>query len=544
MKALVPALILCLLVPALSSAEEWLTVAESSGFESTSLYSDVTAFVAEAQRRSDKISVSTFATSTEGRPIDLVCVSQEGIRSPQEAALYGKPVVLIIANIHAGEVDGKEAVLMLLREIANGEADELLRNQVILLVPIFNPDGNDKLDPGNRRDNGPEAAGVRHNGQHLDLNRDFIKLESPEVRGLLEVINAWQPLLFVDLHTTNGSYHQEPVTYTTLGHPSSSALMMDYMWGSFFPAVDATLEQKYGHASIPYGNFVDRGDPTQGWRNRTMGGRYSTNYVGLRNIFTVLDENYAYADFKTRVLGCLGLLKSMLEYTSAHGEEMAALQRRAMLETRESYHQSELVTAYEVGKLLDLTVASYELIKEKIKPEDRDKYPPWYGDFVVKKTDVKRDYEVEYFAKAVPTATIPLPEAYLIMPFQPQVIANLKAHGVLVETVTSPFTTTVEQFVPDELKLGERLFQGHIPLSVTGSWSQAEQTVPAGATLVSMRQPLARLIPVLLEPLSEDSLLVWGFFNTRLVAQWTGRLQTYPILRLDQIPPSLDRHLQ
>jgi hypothetical protein len=485
-----------------------------------------------------KISVSTLATSREGRQIPLVCISRAGIKTAQEAALYGRPVVLIVANIHAGEIEGKEASLMLLRDIATGKLGELLDNQIILLVPIFNADGNDKLGD-NRGDNGPELAGVRHNSQYLDLNRDFVKLDSAEVRGLIEVIKLWQPVLFIDLHTTNGSYHQEPVTYTTLSHPSSSAQLQDYMWQTFFPTVATTLREKYGFASVPYGNFVDRGDPSQGWRNHAFAARYSTNYVGLHNIFTVLDENYSHADYRTRVLGCFAFVKSMLEFTSRHGEEMVALQRKVMLATRESYRQEQLVTAFEVEPLFDVTIAGYELIKEPIRPEDRDKYPPWVRDFVVKKTDVERTYELPYYARPVATTTLPLPAAYLIPPYQDEVIDNLRLHGVVVEKVTRPFTATVEEFAIEELQLAERLNQGRVPLTVTGSWNQVEKTVPEGAALVSMQQPLARLIPVLLEPQSEDSLLSWGFFSTRLVSQWSGQLFPYPVLRLRQMPPDI-----
>ncbi len=538
-------LLICLLQlsgAATASSGEWLTVAERTDYGETSLYSDVIEFIAEAQRRSDLISNETLAISREGREIPLLCVSSEGIRTPAEAELYAKPVVLIVANIHAGEVDGKEAVLMLLRDFASGELDGLLESQVVLLVPIFNPDGNDKLGD-NRRDNGPPLAGVRHNGQHLDLNRDFIKLETPEVNGLVAVLRNWKPILFVDLHTTNGSYHQEPVTYATLSNPGSSTMLQDYMWETFFPAVAQRLEQGYGVLSLPYGNFVDRTQPSKGWKNHAFAARYGTNYVGLRNIFTVLDENYSHADFKTRVTGCHGFVRSILEFTASHGRQMQTIQRRAAVQTRESYHQQPFVIDYDVTKLFDLTVKSYEFIVEPIKPEDRDKYPPWIGDFSVKRTDVKADYDLPYLAKTVATETISLPQAYLVPPFQDEIIANLEAHGIILERVAGSFEAVVEEFRITEVTLAEKFNQGRVPVAVSGNYETVSRTIPEGTFLVDMRQPMARLIPVLLEPQSEDSLLYWGFFGSGLVSQWRNKPQPYRVLRLPQIPAGLKLHL-
>ncbi len=530
------------LLPVVASAEGWLTVAERTDYGETSLYSDVIEFIGEAQRRSDLISYQTLAISREGREIPLLCIDSEGIRTPAEAELYGKPVVLIIANIHAGEVEGKEAALMLLRDFASGELDSLLESQVVLLVPIFNADGNDKLGD-NRRDNGPLLAGVRHNGQHLDLNRDFIKLDTPEVNGLVAVLRDWKPILFVDLHTTNGSYHQEPVTYTTLSNPGSSTMLQDYMWDTFFPAVAQRLLEEYGVLSLPYGNFVDRTEPGKGWQNHAFAARYGTNYVGLRNIFTVLDENYSHADFKTRVIGCHAFVRSILEFTAGHGSQMQTILREAAVQTRESYHKEQFVLDYDVTKLFDLTIKSYEFIVERIKPEDRDKYPPWYGDFAVEKTDVKADYDLPYLAKTVATESIPLPQAYLVLPFQDEIVAKLEAHGIIIERVAGSFEAVVEEFEVTEVKVGERLNQGRVPVEVSGHYKTGERTLPEGTFLISMRQPLARLIPVLLEPQSEDSLLYWGFFSNGMVSQWRNAPQPYRVLRLPQIPPGLKRHL-
>jgi len=188
-------------------AAEPVTVVEATDYTRTSLYREVLDFLQQVERTSSVMAIAPLATSTEGRMVPLVILSKERVRTPNELRATGKPAVLVMANIHAGEVEGKEASQMLIREVANGRLAGLLDHQVILVIPIFNVDGNDKLGK-NRHDKGPELAGVRYNGQYLDLNRDYTKLESPEVSALVRLFNTWDPALVVDMHTTNGSYHR------------------------------------------------------------------------------------------------------------------------------------------------------------------------------------------------------------------------------------------------------------------------------------------------------------------------------------------------
>ena len=312
-------LLTVLVFSCLLPAQDILTVAESSNYTKTSLYDDVMNFLYQVQKKSDLVRMLPLTTSSEGRLIPLVVLSKEKVSRPADLKMVGKPAVLIMANIHAGEVEGKEASLMLIRDIASGKLAGLLDSQVLLFIPVFNADGNDKLGH-NRRDLGPELAGVRYNGQNLDLNRDYLKLESPEVRALLDVFNSWDPLLVVDMHTTNGSFHQEPVTYSTLANPNSSEKLRQFMWQKFFPAVGRMLKSTYGYDSVPYGNFVDREFPEKGWENDSLEARYGSNYVGLRNRFSILDENYAYADFKTRVLSSRAFIMSILDFTAKNGK--------------------------------------------------------------------------------------------------------------------------------------------------------------------------------------------------------------------------------
>ena len=529
------ALLAIFLLSNLLPAGHILTVAESSEYARTSLYDDVMQFLYRVQEKSDLVKVLPLAYSSEGRMIPLVVVSRERMSRPGDLALYGKPAVLIMANIHAGEVEGKEASLMLIRDIACGKFPGLLDSQVLLFLPIFNADGNEKLGR-NRRDFGPELAGVRYNGQNLDLNRDYMKLESPEVQALVGLFNSWDPVLTVDMHTTNGSYHRQPVTYSTILHPNGDPLLSEYMWCKLFPAVAGTLKSVYGYDSVPYGNFADREFPEKGWENDALEARYGSNYVGLRNRFSVLDENYSHADFKTRVLASRAFVASILAYTARNIGAMAEMARRCDRDTAARFSRGEFALEFKLDKLCDVTVKSYEFVKEAIRPEDRAKYPPWAGDFIMSKTDILKDYTIPYFSLAVPSRTLPLPAGYVLAPHQGEVLAILKRHGIRVERVLEGFRADAENFIISAVEPGRTIYQGRVQNTIRGSYEKAEADIPPGSYYIGLDQPLARLVPVLLEPGSVDSLAAWGFFSRVIVQQWSNRPGPYPVRRLAERP--------
>jgi len=518
--------------------DEWLTRAEKTDYRETSLYQDVMAFLYRAQKQSEWIRIRSLGNTSEGRMIPLVIVSEQPIRTPADLHRYPLPVVLIMANIHAGEVEGKEACQMLLRDIVSGGRKDLLSNQLLLIVPNFNADGNEKLGR-NRRDKGPELAGIRPNGQNLDLNRDYIKVESPEVQALIRLLLEWDPVLIVDMHTTNGSYHRNPVTYATMAHPNCDPGLQNFMWQKLFPAVQKNLKTKYGYDSIPYGNFADRMDPAKGWAIDAVEARYGSNYVGLRNRLTILDENYSYTDFKTRVLASLGFIQSILEFTAKNIQVMRDLTIKADQATVEGFRSQPFTLDSKLEKLFDVKIGSYEFVKEKIKEEDKAKYPPWAGEFIMRRTETPMDYTIPYLANPVPTRQIDLPEGYLILPGMDEVVNKLKTHGIQVERLTTPFDPDqLQAFRIEKLDLAKTIYQGHVQTTFTGKYEPAKQEFPAGSYYVSLRQPLARLVPVMLEPESVDGLAAWGYFNRVVVQQWSNTPSQYPVFRLTGKAPS------
>lgn len=516
--------------PPSSAQNKLLTVAESSGFTATSRYSDVLGFIKKLQRQSSLLRVETLCRSPEGREVPLLILGDPVPVSTHQVRSDGRIVVYIQANIHAGEVEGKEASLMLARDILMEKTPSYLQDVVLLIAPIFNADGNEQISPDNRRNqNGPErGVGVRHNGQHLDLNRDSMKLESPELQGLVaNVLLRWDPVLLIDCHTTNGSYHEEPVTYSWPLNPNGDPALITYIRDEMMPAVQKRLQETYGTLAIPYGNFMDFRDPQKGWRTFGHQPRYVTNYIGLRNRLAVLNENYAYADFKTRVFGCYHFLLAILDHCSSNADRVRRLVREADLRTVQSglNPTPEFTFAVEVDlkPLPDpVTVRGWEM---QVLPREAG----WPR---VQKTEIKKTYRLPYYADFVPKRSIVMPAGYLIPVADATIIEKLLQHGLTVEKLSEPASLEVESFHITRITSAPNLYQGHRVNTIEGEYRLETRDFAAGVLYVGTDQPLAWLAAALLEAESDDGLLVWNLFDRHLVSQWRNQPRTHPVYRL------------
>jgi len=506
------------------------TAAESSQYKSTSRYADVMDYVRELQRRSPYLRVETLSTSAEGREIPLLVVGKPLPASPYGLKSDSRMVVYLQANIHAGEVEGKEASLMIVRDILLDPKPPYLDKLILIVAPILNADGNEKISPENRRQQpGPEnGVGVRHNGQNLDLNRDSIKLESPEILGMVEnVLNRWDPLVMVDCHTTDGAYHDETVTWSWPLNPNGDVPLLVYQRQKMLPAVNKIMRDRYNTLGLPYGGFRDYRAPEKGWETFEQLPRYVTNYIGLRNRIAILDENYVHADFKTRVLGNYSFLRSVLDYCDLNRDEIARSVAEADRRTTQrglSPKETDMFAVeFELKALPDpVTVHGYEM---EVVPRE--------GTFPqLKKTDQKKIYTVPYFADFIPKRTVKFPFAYLLPSADLQVVEKLLQHGIAVERLSDRATTEVESFRIKEIKGAERIYQGHRTNTIKGDYTLETREFPAGTIVVRTAQPLGCLAAYLLEPESDDGLAVWNFFDRTLVGQWGRGYQPYPVLKI------------
>jgi len=510
-----------------------LTKAESSDFTATSRFADVIDFIKALQRQSPLIRVETLCTSAEGRKVPLLVIGNPPPSSPAELKHDDREVVYLQANIHAGEVEGKEAALMLARDILRGKTPPYLEKLVVLIAPIFNADGNEKISTDNRpRQVGPtQGVGIRYNGQNLDLNRDGQKLESPEVLGLVRnVLNRWDPMLFLDSHTHNGSYHQEPVTWTWGLNPNGDTTLLDYMADTMMPAVNKRMRYQYNTLCLPHGDFMDVRNPEKGWIPLGPEPRYLSNYVGLRNRLSILNEQYPYVNFEGRVRGCYNLFLSVLDHCRANRDEIADMLKEADRKTTarglNPTANDGFIVEFGREPIRDrFTILGYEM---EIKEEDGRRAR-------AKPTDIKKTYSnVPYYARYTNQRSVPFPRAYLMTVPDMAIIEKLQQHGIMVEQLTELASLTVESFTVTEITPAERINQGHYPNSVKGEYAQEERDFPAGTTFVSTAQPLANIAAALLEPESDDGLIVWNYFDRYLGLQWGSGPRTYPVYKLHQ----------
>lgn len=522
-------LILCLFC-SLFSFSQPLTVAESSNFESTSNENDVNEFIRQLSKKSGNIKVETIATSTEGRPIQLMVIADPMIKSPEKLAADPRVVLYIQANIHAGEVEGKEASLMFARDLISGMKKEVLKNVIVLICPNFNPDGNEAISVKNRtHQNGPKnGVGLRHNGQMLDINRDALKLETPEMNGLMKnVLLKWDPQITLDCHTTNGSYHEEPVTFTWMMNPAGERSLMDYMEKQMMPAVATSLRNGYKVENCFYGEFVDMKTPEKGWEEYASEPRYLTNYIGVRNRLAILNENYVYADYKSRVLGCYGLLHAVADYAAQHAAEVRELIRKADQKTITRGLNPATTDSFPIqyiGKPIQekVTIKTFE-VDVITDAEGRETY---------KKSDRKKTVQVPYIARYEATRSVKFPFAYLYTISDPLAVNLLRKHGIRVSQLNKAQSFEVETFKLTELKAATRLNQGHFNQTASGTWVTGHVEFKAGTFVVRTAQPLANIAAYLLEPQSNDGLVTWNFLDRYLLPQWGRGFNAYPVYKI------------
>lgn len=521
--------------------------AELTNYEETSRYEDVMRVIGELQKRTPNLRVESFGKTVEGRDLPLLIFADPPIARPRDARASGKTIVFVQANIHAGEVEGKEAMLHLSRRLAFGDLKPLLNSLVILIAPIYNADGNEKIAPTNRTaQNGPiGGVGTRENAKSFDLNRDYMKLETPEANALVGLFNRWDPHLIVDLHTTNGSYHGYHLTYAPMLNPNADARLIAFERNKMLPAITRTLLRQHKFRTYYYGNFAtkerlnremntfemqrsgreaqpsDSATETKVWRTFDHRPMFGNNYAGLRNRMTILSEAYSYLDFKGRVAVTEAFVEEIFKYSALHAAEIAALTKRADDDAVRGKLGQQGV-AFEIKALdkpVSILVGTVEKKKNPRNNRDmtamiEDKITPTpmldYGLFAATKS------------AAVPRAYLFRNEAGL-----QTILAKLLAHGIAVEELTEPLTAEVESFTIEQVNKVGRAFQGHQQITLKGSAKSETLTFPAGSILVRTAQPLATLAFYLLEAESDNGFVNWNFLDAYL-----EKGKTYPIYKL------------
>jgi hypothetical protein len=501
------------------------TQAERTGYAETSRYADVVAFLDSLRATGAPVRLGTLGTSSQGRAIPYVVASRPAVSTPEEARRLGRPIVYVQANIHAGEVEGKEAVLALLRDLSASARPNPLDSLVLVVVPIYNADGNERFAARavNREEqNGPERVGERANGQGLDLNRDYVKAEAPETRASLAAFNRWDPDVFVDLHTTDGSFHGYALTYAPPLTPAS-AQAGAYTRDVLLPELRARMRTRHRYETFDYGNFsleygadVNTDSTHQGWYSYDHRPRFGTNYVGLRGRVAILSEAFSHDPFERRVRSTYAFVREILSLAAEQAQRLAALRSQPM--PRDVAIRSVLTPTPSVQPVVseDLAATGDSSLTEPGVPRG------------LRRTGRFRTLRIPVYDRFVPTLTRRMPDAYALAPEQAQAARLLALHGLRVDTLRQPWRVRAQVFAVDSVVRAPRPFQGHHEVRLVGRWTAAERTLPAGWLVVRRDQPLATVAAYLLEPESDDGLATWNVFDAAL--RVGGE---FPVLRVE-----------
>ena len=508
-------------VPASGDSADWRTPAERSDYRTTPRYDETMAFVHRvAAAAPGQVKVEVFGKTGEGRELIDVVISRDGIFDPQALHRAGRPILLIQNAIHAGEMDGKDSCLALLRDMVISKTQaRLLERGVVVIIPIYNADGHERFGRYNRiNQNGPEEMGWRVNATNLNLNRDYMKAEAPETRAWLKLWNRWLPDFFVDDHVTDGADYQYDITFGLSAYAGNDPALNEWQQKTVTPYLDKAVAAS-GHVPGPFIFLVDDADPTKGIERYPSIPRFADGYTVLQSRPGMLVEMHMLKDYKTRVTGNYEILRALLEVINRDADTLVRLNREA---------DAAVIAA---GKRFD-PGARFPLRTAPSKDTEPVLYRSFSytrelsgisGQVWIRYTPEPMDITIPHPARLDITLAVAPPRAYIVPAQWTQVIEVLEAHGLRLERTTQAWSAAVDTYRCTDLKWNEKSFEGHHVMfspqfsarSFPGRCDPVHEKLsfPAGSAVVPMDQRAAKVAMEWLEPEAPDSALAWGYFD-------------------------------
>lgn len=485
------------------------TVAERSGFSETGRYGEVTALCDAFARQYPKaVRCTTFGTTPEGRPMKALIASTSGALTPEQAERRGLPVVLIQGGIHAGEIDGKDAGFLALREVLEGKtATGALDNLVWVFVPVFNVDGHERFGAWNRpNQRGPKEMGWRTTAQNYNLNRDYLKADTPEMQAMLQLVQRWDPLVTVDLHATNGAQFEHDISIQVEPVHAGDADLRKAGLALRTGVIDDLAKQ--GSLPLPYyPSFVVSDDPTSGFEDSVPPPRFSHGYFLLRNRIAMLVETHSWKEYPVRVRITRNTVVSVLERVARDGAGWLAAAKQADVAAAALGGQQEPLTyvAAPTARTVDFRGYAYTRTTSDVSGALMTRYDE----------NTPQIWKVPLKDNIRPGVVVEAPGAGYLVPAADAswVAAVLKTHGVDYRLLGKPWQGEADAFRASKGSFGSGSVESHQRLTVEGDWRRETRGVPTGSLFVPIAQAKSRLVMALLEPLAPDSLLAWGRFN-------------------------------
>ncbi len=502
-----------------AAEKDWLTPSEASCYATTPTYDETMAYLKRVQAGAPgMVRIEPFGKTGEGRELDVVVVSRDGVFDPAAIHAARKPIVLVQNSIHAGEMDGKDSCLALLRDMVIAKTQStLLEHAVLVLIPIYNADGHERRSAFNRiNQDGPAEMGWRANGTNLNLNRDYLKADAPETRAFLTMYNHWNPDFFVDDHVTDGADFQYDVTFSIDDSPNVAAGTREWVDKVVAPGLEGFVN-RHGHLALDtYVSLVDDKDLAKGLSINDDPPRFSTGFATLTGRPAMLVELHMLKDYKTRVTGNYWTLVGLMELVNRDAEKLLTLNARADAESKSWMGKQYPLTTAWAGSTAPQQFKGYEykLAKSEISGSDWVEY-----------THTPKTFEIPKQVGYKVATEVVAPEAYIVSPAWVQAINRLNLHGVKLEKTTAAWDGQVETYQCSGMTWQDPPFEGRHPTFNgeathgpgkfgTCAAVKEQRHYPAGSVVVRLDQRLAPVAMEWLEPMAADSALQWGFFDS------------------------------
>ena len=518
---------------ATGSQDNWTTPAEAAQFRTTPSYAQTLAYLQRLQQTAPgKIKLETFGMTPQGRPMTVVIASDDGSFTPDAARAAHKAVVLVQAGIHPGEIEGKDAGLMLLRDIAvSGRYPHLLDHVVLIYIPVYNVDGHEHSSPYNRiNQNGPESMGFRGQAQYLNLNRDYIKAEAPETLAWLKLWQTWLPDFLIDIHTTDGADYQYDLTWYTEDPHKFDPVIAAWQRKLMEQAIPAY--EKLGHLASIYLEFKDGRDPRKGIENFGSGPRFSTGYAALQNRPGLLIETHMLKSYAMRVHAVYDLLRVVLDEINRNPSGLLTATGQAdadtVARTGDAHAQVPLTFKRDPAPTpFELKGYAFTQTHSDISNDSWIQYDP----------NKPVTYRIDNWNGLLPDVSVTPPVAYVVPGEWKAIIDKLDAHGIAYRRIGHPMKEVdATAYQLDQPTWAARPFEGHLMLhSFTLHAHPVEVTLPAGSVIVPMNQRAANVAIELLEPQAPDSLLHWGYLDAIFEAKEFGEPRVLEKLARDML---------
>ncbi len=492
-----------------AQSTQWLTWFEQTNGLETPRYDQTLEFCHRLDSASAIISTLNFGKSPQGRDLIALIADKDGLDSPEQIKQKGRLILMVNACIHSGEPDGKDAGLVLLRDMAiNGKYKELLQNVSILFIPVFSVDAHERFSAYNRiNQNEPKEMGWRTTAANLNLNRDFLKAQAQETRTWLALYNRWLPDFFIDCHTTDGADYQYVVTYSLEADGNINPALSKWQKENYLPFVEKKMFAS-GNPIFPYVVFRNWHDPRSGLISQIAPPILSQGYVAMRNRPSLLIETHMLKPYKQRVLATNAMIRFTLEMMNKE-----ALQLKSAIQTADQevlsndFRNKEYPLQYSTSPndsiMVEFLGVEYSITKSDLTGGD------WfqYG-------SKKATFKIPMFKQYQPMELIKLPKAYIIPIEWQDIIERLKIHGVQMQTLTETKIMKVKSYKFSNVKQRDQSYEGCQTVTFDQQEIEEERTYYPGSVIIPVSQPLAKIIISMLEPKAGGSLLSWGFFNT------------------------------